>query len=210
MCRIQPSIAPPRHDPGLARRLPVPRSRRSGHLCRQGQEPAAAAEFLLRRHRRAAPADRADGDQRGGVEWTVVSTEVEALQLEYNWIKEFDPRFNVRYRDDKSYPELAVTRGRGVPAAAGDARPAPQGRPVLRALRPRLGDPGDAGHAAAGVPGPDLLGRGVPPVATDRPAVPARLHRQVLGALRRPGDAPTSTARSSTTSATSWPARPTR
>ena len=39
-----------------------------------------------------------------GVEWTVVGTEVEALQLEYNWIKEFDPRFNVRYRDDKSYP----------------------------------------------------------------------------------------------------------
>jgi len=43
------------------------------------------------------------------VEWTVVATEVEALQLEYNWIKEFDPRFNVRYRDDKSYPSLAVT-----------------------------------------------------------------------------------------------------
>ncbi|GLW69476.1 UvrABC system protein C [Kitasatospora phosalacinea] len=43
------------------------------------------------------------------VEWTVVSTEVEALQLEYSWIKEFDPRFNVKYRDDKSYPELAVT-----------------------------------------------------------------------------------------------------
>jgi excinuclease ABC subunit C len=43
------------------------------------------------------------------VEWTVVGTEVEALQLEYNWIKEFDPRFNVRYRDDKSYPSLAVT-----------------------------------------------------------------------------------------------------
>jgi excinuclease ABC subunit C len=43
------------------------------------------------------------------VEWTVVQTEVEALQLEYNWIKEFDPRFNVRYRDDKSYPSLAVT-----------------------------------------------------------------------------------------------------
>ena len=43
------------------------------------------------------------------VDWTVVRTEVEALQLEYNWIKEFDPRFNVRYRDDKSYPSLAVT-----------------------------------------------------------------------------------------------------
>ncbi|WP_316527121.1 excinuclease ABC subunit UvrC [Kitasatospora brasiliensis] len=43
------------------------------------------------------------------VEWTVVGTEVEALQLEYSWIKEYDPRFNVKYRDDKSYPELAVT-----------------------------------------------------------------------------------------------------
>jgi excinuclease ABC subunit C len=43
------------------------------------------------------------------VEWTEVATEVEALQLEYTWIKEFDPRFNVRYRDDKSYPSLAVT-----------------------------------------------------------------------------------------------------
>jgi len=45
------------------------------------------------------------------VEWTVVKTEVEALQLEYSWIKEFDPRFNVKYRDDKSYPWLAVTIG---------------------------------------------------------------------------------------------------
>jgi excinuclease ABC subunit C len=49
------------------------------------------------------------------VEWTVVSTEVEALQLEYNWIKEFDPRFNVRYRDDKSYPMLAVTMAEEYP-----------------------------------------------------------------------------------------------
>ncbi len=49
------------------------------------------------------------------VEWTVVSTEVEALQLEYNWIKEFDPRFNVRYRDDKSYPMLAVSMNEEYP-----------------------------------------------------------------------------------------------
>ncbi len=49
------------------------------------------------------------------VEWTVVSTEVEALQLEYAWIKEFDPRFNVKYRDDKSYPYLAVTMGEEFP-----------------------------------------------------------------------------------------------
>ena len=50
-----------------------------------------------------------------GVDWTVVATEVEALQLEYSWIKEFDPRFNVRYRDDKSYPYLAVTLNEEVP-----------------------------------------------------------------------------------------------
>ncbi|MCW2812798.1 MAG: uvrC 2 [Nocardioides sp.] len=49
------------------------------------------------------------------VEWTVVNTEVEALQLEYSWIKEFDPRFNVKYRDDKSYPWLAVTVGDDYP-----------------------------------------------------------------------------------------------
>ena len=51
------------------------------------------------------------------VEWTVVANEVEALQLEYSWIKEYDPRFNVRYRDDKSYPFLAVTLGDTFPRA---------------------------------------------------------------------------------------------
>ncbi|WP_127572540.1 excinuclease ABC subunit UvrC [Georgenia faecalis] len=49
------------------------------------------------------------------VEWTVVGTEVESLALEYSWIKEYDPRFNVKYRDDKSYPYLAVTMGEEVP-----------------------------------------------------------------------------------------------
>ncbi|MPV49968.1 excinuclease ABC subunit UvrC [Pseudactinotalea sp. HY160] len=51
------------------------------------------------------------------VEWTVVATEVESLTLEYAWIKEFDPRFNVKYRDDKSYPYLAVTMGETIPRA---------------------------------------------------------------------------------------------
>jgi excinuclease ABC subunit C len=52
-----------------------------------------------------------------GIEWTVVASEIEALQLEYTWIKEFSPRFNVKYRDDKSYPLLAVTVGDEVPRA---------------------------------------------------------------------------------------------
>jgi excinuclease ABC subunit C len=55
------------------------------------------------------PRTRSMVTSAAGVDWTVVGTEVEALQLEYSWIKEFNPRFNVRYRDDKSYPYLAVT-----------------------------------------------------------------------------------------------------
>lgn len=42
-------------------------------------------------------------------DWTIVSGEVEALQLEYTWIKQFKPPFNVRFRDDKSYPYLALS-----------------------------------------------------------------------------------------------------
>ncbi|MDO5726777.1 MAG: excinuclease ABC subunit UvrC [Bowdeniella nasicola] len=50
-----------------------------------------------------------------GVQWTVVSSEIEALTLEYAWIKEFEPRYNVMYRDDKSYPYLAVTLAEEIP-----------------------------------------------------------------------------------------------
>jgi excinuclease ABC subunit C len=49
------------------------------------------------------------------VEWTVVASELESLQLEYTWIKEFKPRFNVVFRDDKTYPYLAVTMGEKFP-----------------------------------------------------------------------------------------------
>lgn len=51
------------------------------------------------------------------VQWTIVNTEYEALQLEFTWIKEFDPPFNVRFKDDKSYPYLAVSIGESVPRA---------------------------------------------------------------------------------------------
>ncbi|GAB2971027.1 excinuclease ABC subunit UvrC [Frigoribacterium salinisoli] len=49
------------------------------------------------------------------VEWTVVGSDIEALQLEYTWIKEYDPPFNVKFRDDKTYPFLAVTLGDEAP-----------------------------------------------------------------------------------------------
>jgi uvrABC system protein C len=51
------------------------------------------------------------------VEWTVVGSEVEALQLEYTWIKKYDPHFNVKYRDDKTYPSLAISIGEPIPRA---------------------------------------------------------------------------------------------
>ena len=51
------------------------------------------------------------------VEWIVASTEVDALMLEYNLIQEHRPRFNIRYRDDKSYPYLALTVGERWPRA---------------------------------------------------------------------------------------------
>lgn len=61
------------------------------------------------------PRTRAMVHTASGVEWTVVGSELEALQLEYTWIKEFNPRFNVMFRDDKSYPYLAVTMGEKYP-----------------------------------------------------------------------------------------------
>lgn len=49
--------------------------------------------------------------------WTIVDSEYDALQLEFQWIKEFEPPFNVRFRDDKSYPYLAISMGDSVPRA---------------------------------------------------------------------------------------------
>jgi excinuclease ABC subunit C len=49
------------------------------------------------------------------LDWTIVKTEFEALQLEYTWIKEFNPPFNVRFKDDKSYPYLAVSMSEKMP-----------------------------------------------------------------------------------------------
>ena len=61
------------------------------------------------------PRTRAMVETAAGVDWVTVANEVEALQVEFEWIKQYDPRFNVRYRDDKSYPFLAVTLGEEFP-----------------------------------------------------------------------------------------------
>ena len=110
------------------------------------------------------------------VEWTVVKTEVEALQLEYSWIKEFDPRFNVKYRDDKSYPWLAVTVGDEFPRVM-VGRGAKRKGTGARSLQPRLGDAGDRGHAAPGVPDAACSNGVFKRSGRIRAALPARLHR---------------------------------
>jgi excinuclease ABC subunit C len=51
------------------------------------------------------------------VEWVIVGSEFEALQLEFTWIKEFNPPFNIQFMDDKSYPYLAIGLGDRVPRA---------------------------------------------------------------------------------------------
>jgi len=63
------------------------------------------------------PRTEAMMEQAAAVEWIVATTEVDALMLEYNLIKSHRPRFNVRYRDDKSYPYLALTVGEQWPRA---------------------------------------------------------------------------------------------
>ncbi len=66
---------------------------------------------------RLTPKTRAMVFTAGSVEWTVVGSELEALQLEYSWIKEYNPRFNIVFRDDKSYPYLAITLNEKYPRA---------------------------------------------------------------------------------------------
>src|SRR6202167_463679 len=78
------------------------------------------------------------------VEWIQVRNDVEAVMLEYSFIKQHKPRFNIRLRDDKSYPFLAVTGGEG------------QGESLLRAVCPRLRLPVDAGLVDPDVPDPEM------------------------------------------------------
>ena len=139
----------------------------------------------------------------------MVETEVEALQLEYSWIKEFDPRFNVKYRDDKSYPWLAVTLGDEFPRVMVGRGAKKKGTRYF----------GPYSHAWAIRETVDQLLRVFPMRScsngvfkrTARSAGPACWATSASARRRASaGSRPRSTARSSTTSATSWPATPPR
>ena len=95
-------------------------------------------------------------DAAASVEWIVASGEVDALMLEFNLIQQHLPRFNIRYRDDKSYP-VPRAHGRGeVAAGAGPPGHEAEEGPVLRSVRPRLGDPRHARRPDARLPHPHL------------------------------------------------------
>ena len=119
------------------------------------------------------------------VEWTTVRNEVEALMLEYSLIKQHHPRFNVRLRDDKSYPFLAVTVDEQWPRALVMRGRKRKGTRYFGPVRPRLRDPRHARPAAAQLPDPHVQPGQVQPAPAARPAVPAVPHREVRRPVRR-------------------------
>ena len=101
--------------PGL---LPIPRRRGPGHLRREGQEPPQPPLELLPAAASCSPSGPARWCTTAeSVEWIVAKNEVEAFFLEFNLIKRHKPRFNIRLKDDKSYPYLAVTLDEDWPRA---------------------------------------------------------------------------------------------
>ena len=161
-------------------------ARRPRHLRRQGQEPAQPGDVvLLAPACRSAPAQMVSTADT--VEWIAVRNEVEALFLEFNLIKKHRPRFNIRLKDDKSYPYLAITLDEEWPRAM-----------VMRgAKRKGVRYFGPYAHAYAIRETLDLLLRTFPirtctkgkfdRHAAARPPVPLRAHREVRGAVRRRG-----------------------
>ena len=144
------------------------------------------------------------------VEWIEVRNEVEALMLEYSLIKQHRPRFNIRLRDDKSYPFLAVTLDEQFPRALVMRGRKRKGTTLLRAVRPRLRDPRHARPAAAQLPDPHVQPGQVQRASAPRAAVPAVPHREVQRAVRRRDrrDAvPPAGAPSCATSSTATPTR---
>ena len=193
-------------DPDRPGRLPFPRRARPGHLRRQGQVAAPAAVVLLPGHHRPAPAHGHDGHDRrvGRVDRRAHRGRGAPARVLLD--QGVRPALQRQVPRRQVLPLPRRHDGRGVPARPGDARRQAQGHPLLRALRPRVGDPRDPRPAAARLPRAHLLLRRVQARGSERAAVPARLHRQVLGALRRTGHAPRSTGPSPRTSATSWAA----
>ena len=119
------------------------------------------------------------------VEWIVAKNEVEAFFLEFNLIKRHKPRFNIRLKDDKSYPYLAVTLDEEWPRAMVMRGQHRKGVRYFGPYRARVRDPRDARPPVADLPDPYVHQFQVRPAPPPRPPVPVRAHREVRGAVRR-------------------------
>ena len=156
-----------------------------GHLRREGEEPPQPAVELLRAagdRCRAHLPDGADGRSRR------VDRRQERGRGVLPRVQPHQAAQAALQHPPQGRQVVSVPRGharRGVAAGDGDARPAPQGRPLLRALRPRLRDPRDARPPAAHVPDPHVHELEVRPASSARPPVSLRAHREVRGAVRR-------------------------
>ena len=164
-------------------------ARRRRRLRRQGAEPQQPGPELLAE---AGDRRRCEGhrirnviDRVVDVEYTITDSVSEALLLEANLIKRYRPRFNVRLKDDKSYPYIKITHGRRLPAGRADAEARRGRQPVLRAVCVgELGRRVDEPRPAA-LPVPDLHDRHQGWRAGAGPAVPAVPHQALPGPLHR-------------------------
>ena len=172
--------------PGEPGRLPLPgrarttcstsaRRSRCARACASTSRPGASDNRAGHR-----PARR---PRRPTIETIVTGTEVEALHLEQNLVKRHRPPFNVRLRDDKSFPYIAVTRRGRLPARHVHARAAPARRRLLRPVREREEGARDARRAEPRLPLPAV--RGPAARAAQRHPVPRLPHRALPRAVRR-------------------------
>ena len=99
----------------LAGRLPILRPAGPRHLRRKAKNLRNRLTNYFQDLANLHPRTQQMVTTASAVQWTVVRSEVEALTLEFTWIKEFNPRFNVMFKDDKSYPYLAVSMGERFP-----------------------------------------------------------------------------------------------
>ena len=178
-------------------RLPLPGRRRRGPLRRQGAlDPQARRLALLdpvdARRRRDGRAGRRRSSS------CVAATEAEALLAEQSFIKRHRPRFNIRLRDDKSYPYIAIRLDEDFPRVYFTRERHRRNRALLRPVLERQARARDARPARQALPVPHLRGRRAR-AALRRP-LPRLLHQALRGALRRLRRHARSTARRSTAS----------